>query len=205
MQYKDCYRHLKRVLKHKYWVFRYSLLAGIPLRGLFHDLSKFSLDEFLDSTYYYKTGIKSPIKEEREELGYSLIWLHHKGRNKHHFEYWVDNNSNGELVVLRMPFVYALEMLCDWLGAGRTYMGEAFSIRQQQERIDKDAGSLLIHPQTKLFIQLMYKELGKATNNKEIKEVFKKAEDIYSEAVKQTQGTYTLSPTTIKVVYVQSM
>ena len=31
---------------------------------------------------------------EREDTGVSTAWLHHKGRNKHHYEHWVDYSIN---------------------------------------------------------------------------------------------------------------
>ncbi len=100
---KRWFGHLKTVLLHKYWVFRYALAAGIPFRGLLHDLSKFSPTEFGQSVRYY-TGSRSPIHYAREANSFSTAWLHHRGRNRHHFEYWVDNTADGALMTLPMPF-----------------------------------------------------------------------------------------------------
>lgn len=180
----DFFKHFKTVCKHKYWVFRYSLLAGIPIRGLVHDLSKFSPTEFLTSVEYY-TGKQSPVNVERNLKQYSTIWLHHRGRNPHHFEYWVDKRSVGKnfsLVVVPMPFKYALEMICDWLGAGRAYLGKDFSMAKQVEFFDTATFSPFIHPQTKEFVRLMYEELLKAQDKQAEKEVFKMAEDLYARA-----------------------
>ena len=83
--------HLKTITRHRHAVFIHCCKAGIPIRGLLHDLSKYSPDEFISGAKYYK-GTRSPNEEERAIYGYSKAWLHHKGRNKHHFEYWSDIN-----------------------------------------------------------------------------------------------------------------
>ena len=58
---------------------------GLYKQGLTHDLSKYSPTEFLVGYKYYQ-GNRSPNNAEREETGVSKAWLHHKGRNRHHFE-----------------------------------------------------------------------------------------------------------------------
>ena len=82
-------KHFITITKHKYEVFKLCCKAGIPFQGLIHDNSKYSFTEFFISAKFY-TGINSPIMRERKKYGYSKAWIHHKGRNKHHFEYWLD-------------------------------------------------------------------------------------------------------------------
>ena len=82
-------RHFITITKHRHRVIINCFKAGIGFQGLFHDLSKYSLTEFIPGAKYYM-GIKSPNETERNECGYSSAWLHQKGRNKHHFEYWTD-------------------------------------------------------------------------------------------------------------------
>ena len=118
MKYKF-WKHLKLILLHKHYVFLASVEAGIPFRGLVHDLSKFSFIEFFNSVKYY-TGDRSPIDNEKDEKGYSYIWLHHRGRNPHHWEYWIDNLSSGG-IALKIPLKYVIEMICDWIGSGKAY------------------------------------------------------------------------------------
>lgn len=112
-------KHFKLVMIHKHFVFLASVEVGIPLRGLFHDMSKFSPIEFFNSAKYY-TGNRSPIDNEKDDKGYSYAWLHHRGRNPHHWEYWIDNLSSGG-VALKIPIKYVKEMICDWIGAGKAY------------------------------------------------------------------------------------
>ena len=125
------FKHLKKVCIHKYWVFRYCLKAGIPIQGLLHDLSKFSLTEFFESVKYYQ-GKSSPIDACKKAKGYSAAWMHHKGRNKHHYEYWQDNFDNGG-IALEMPLKYKKEMICDYMGAGRSYYGKEFTLKKEYE------------------------------------------------------------------------
>lgn len=121
MKIKSFFGHLKTVLKHKWIVFKLSIKAGIPIRGLLHDISKFSYVEFSESMKYYQGGKRSPLGKAREELGYSKAWLHHKGRNKHHFEYWYDTEMKEPPI---MPFKYTLEMVCDKIAASIVYEGK---------------------------------------------------------------------------------
>ena len=81
--------HLSTVLNHRHMVMKHCFKAGIFFRGITHDLSKFSPTEFIQGVKYYQ-GNRSPNEKERETEGYSKAWIHHKGRNKHHFEYWTD-------------------------------------------------------------------------------------------------------------------
>ena len=125
--------HLKTVTKHKYWVWYYMNKCGLKWgwRGLWHDMSKFSPTEFWESVKYY-SGTRSPIDACKEEKGVSMAWMHHKGRNPHHYEYWMDNfDKGGE--PKEMPWRYKVEMICDYLAAGRAYMGKNFSYKAEYE------------------------------------------------------------------------
>jgi hypothetical protein len=174
--------HLKTVLTHKYWVFRYTLIAGIPWRGLVHDLSKFSPVEWRESVRYY-AGSRSPVHYARAANRFSNAWLHHRGRNRHHFEYWVDNTANGGLIAVPMPFLDALELICDRLGAARAYKKRAFSMAEQLFLFNRDiAPSPLVHPQTKLFIRFMFEALAAAPNRRAVRAVIRSARKLYDKA-----------------------
>ena len=129
---KNALGHLKTVLIHKYWVFRYAKQLGIPYQGLLHDLSKFSWIEFSESAKFYQGGKSSPINAAKEAQGYSLAWQHHKGRNPHHYEYWTDKYDVGT-IALKMPFKYVVEMIVDYLGAGKVYQGKAFTLKGEYD------------------------------------------------------------------------
>lgn len=145
------FKHLKTILKHKYWVGKYCFKLGIPIRGILHDMSKFSPVEFWESAKYYQ-GTSSPIDACKKANGYSKAWMHHKGRNPHHYEYWQDNFDKGGTPLL-MPFEDSLEMLCDYLGAGRAYMGKNFTYQAEyQWWLKKTENPLAMHPVNQRFI-----------------------------------------------------
>lgn len=116
-------KHLKTVLIHKWYVFKECVSCGIIWQGIIHDLSKFSFTEFISSAKYFQ-GNRSPIDAEKEAIGYSNAWLHHKGHNKHHWEYWIDFDDKGNIITNKIPYNYAVEMICDWIGAGIAYNKE---------------------------------------------------------------------------------
>ena len=148
------FKHLHKVNKHRFWVFYYCCKAGIPFRGLVHDLSKYSPIEFFESVKYYNGKI-SPIDVCKKKNGFSMAWLHHKGRNKHHYEYWQDNfDKGGE--ALEMPDKYAVEMLCDYLAAGKAYMGKKFTYRAELEWWEnKTKNPIAMHFRQKRFIGII--------------------------------------------------
>ena len=132
---RKIFGHLGTVLKHKRWVFYYAKLLGIPWRGFKHDMSKFSPVEFWESVRYWD-GKSSPIPKCKADRGYSLAWQHHKGRNPHHYEYWVDNLDNGG-VAIKMPWEDLLELIADYCGAGRAYLGDKFTMQGEYEWFKK--------------------------------------------------------------------
>ena len=105
--------HFRTITHHKRLVMQGCFRVGLYWQGLTHDLSKYSPTEFLNGARYYQ-GTRSPNAAEREDKGYSEAWMHHKGRNRHHYEYWTDNYDKGTTAI-QMPFKYALEMLCDYI------------------------------------------------------------------------------------------
>lgn len=123
---KAAIKHFITVCRHKWYVFKECAACGLVWQGLVHDLSKFSPAEFLPAARYFQ-GDRSPIEAEKEELGYSNSWLHHKGRNKHHWEYWCDYYDNGEVFPHEMPYRYVVEMICDHVGAGKAYAKEKWT------------------------------------------------------------------------------
>lgn len=114
------WRHFKTVVKHRWVVFKECAACGILWQGLTHDLSKFGATEFVASAKYFQ-GNRSPIDAEKEAVGYSTAWLHHKGHNKHHWEYWTDFDKDGTVIANLIPAKYVVEMVCDWVGAGKVY------------------------------------------------------------------------------------
>jgi hypothetical protein len=175
---KNIVKHIKTVAKHRWIVFKLCCRVGIPWRGLVHDLSKFSPTEFWESTKYY-VGIHSPIPEARKDKGYSQCWLHHKGVNKHHIEYWVDFDT--KQVALVMPYKYAVEMVCDNLSAGIVYNGKKWTQSTQYDYWIKNRKreKIIINPKvdnflTQVFLQIKENGIDKTLTKKNMKELYKK-------------------------------
>ena len=144
--------HIKRILIHKYWVLYYCYKFGIVWRGIKHDLSKFHPIEFFESIKYYSKD-SSPIPRCKADKGYSLAWQHHKGHNDHHYEYWVDNLDSGGTPI-EMPENCVLEMVADWMAAGKAYKGREFSVEDELIWFDDfKKHSPKIHENTILFIE----------------------------------------------------
>lgn len=131
MKFQNVKGHLHTVIKHKIYVAKYCFIAGLYWEGITHDLSKFSPAEFIESVKYYQ-GTTSPINACKADKGYSNAWLHHKGRNKHHYEFWQDDFDKGTKHLI-MPFKYSLAMICDYLGAANAYNGDKFTLQDELE------------------------------------------------------------------------
>ena len=124
------WKHFKTITYHKYLVAKGCFGIGLYKQGLLHDLSKYSPAEFWVGVKYFQ-GDRSPNNAEREDIGYSSAWLHHKGRNKHHYEYWIDYNSRAKaediMIPVPMPKKYIAEMVMDRIAASKVYMGKSYT------------------------------------------------------------------------------
>ena len=143
--------HLKTITKHKIAVTKLCFRCGLYKQGLLHDLSKYSWVEFSAGARYYQ-GNRSPIDREKEVKGYSLGWLHHKGRNKHHWEYWLDNAADG-IQPLEMSLNYVIEMYCDRTAASKIYMKDAYHDGSAYEYFMRGYHHVLMHPNTKALLE----------------------------------------------------
>lgn len=145
--------HFKTITNHKIKVTLLCFKMGLVQQGLLHDLSKYSWIEFSSGARYYQ-GFRSPIDAEKEELGYSLGWLHHKGRNKHHWEYWTDKNSNG-IYPIEVPFNYLQEMVCDRIAASMIYKGQDYTSNTPYDYFMNGTDHLYMHPNSSKTLERM--------------------------------------------------
>lgn len=156
-------KHFLTVTKHKRLVFLNAIKAGIPLRGLLHDLSKYSPSEFLVGAKYF-LGTRSPNDMERKTYGYSKAWMHHKGRNKHHFEYWTDYEPGTKILKpVKMPLIYVKEMFCDRVAASKIYSKEKYTDSSPLDYFLKGKDHRTIHPETSELLEkllIMLKDKG---------------------------------------------
>lgn len=156
--------HLKTISHHKKLVMQNCFRVGLYWQGLTHDLSKYSPSEFLQGARYFQ-GDRSPNDAERKDKGYSAAWLHHKGRNKHHLEYWIDYTAEGDhhMAGLRMPEKYVVEMVCDRIAASKTYRKELYMDSDPYDYYLHSRQAYMMHPESEKLLEellLMLKNEG---------------------------------------------
>lgn len=167
------WQHFKTITHHKLLVMQGCFRVGLIKQGLLHDLSKYSPAEFLTGIRYYQ-GTRSPNAAEREIKGYSEAWMHHKGRNKHHYEYWSDLNiKTGKYEHFPMPRRYFTEMIMDRRAACMTYQGKNYTSASALEYYLGSKERLLMHPQTQReleYVLTMLRDEGEEKTFRYLKE-----------------------------------
>lgn len=155
MKFKNIFLHTALVIRHRHKVFIHAVKCGIPFRGLVHDLSKFSPSEFFESVKFYQ-GNRSPIGVARRQMGVSKAWLHHKGRNKHHVEYWYDSECS---IPPMMPYKYAVECVCDKISATKTYAKKSYNDSLPLVHWERYGCKAPCNPKTYAFIEKVFVDL----------------------------------------------
>ena len=156
--WKRFFLHLHTVDTHRYEVMKNCFKCGLYSQGLSHDLSKYSPEEFLVSVKYFQ-GDRSPYMYEKEKYGFSYGWLHHKGRNRHHWEYWYDM-IKGEWVPLEMPLPFFIEMVCDRVAACRIYQKENYTQRSALEYFYNRNDRFYMHEKTAAKLEAVLKDIA---------------------------------------------
>lgn len=160
MQLQNIFRHFRTITRHRHAVMRHCAKAGIFWQGTRHDLSKYSPTEFWAGVRYYQ-GTRSPNEQERQEKGYSSAWMHHKGRNRHHFEYWTDYSTiTRRMEPVKMPLRWVAEMFCDRVAASKIYNGAAYKDSDSLQYFLKAKGTRVIHPETSDFLERLLRMLA---------------------------------------------
>lgn len=161
------WQHFKTITHHKLLVMQGCFKIGLYRQGLLHDLSKYSPGEFWVGVKYYQ-GNRSPNNAEREAIGYSSAWLHHKGRNKHHYEYWIDYSTKeiaGGMAPAPMPEKYIAEMMMDRIAACKIYNGSRYTQKDPLNYYLQGKEVAPLHPKTKALLEkllTMLAEKGEA-------------------------------------------
>ncbi len=172
------WQHFKTITHHRHLVRKGCFAVGLYWQGLTHDLSKYSWTEFSVGAKYFQ-GDKSPNNAEREATGVSMAWLHHKGRNKHHFEYWIDYGLEHDhaMTGMEMPVKYVVEMYCDRVAACKTYQKEAYTDESALNYYNRGKAKYMMHKNTARLLEDMLNHLAKygeeATNDYIRKEILK--------------------------------
>ncbi len=171
-------KHFLTITKHRNAVMRHCFKAGIPIRGLLHDLSKYSPSEFFAGVKYFQ-GTRSPNERERELFGYSKAWMHHKGRNRHHFEYWNDVNPKSKRYEpVKMPIKYLKEMFCDRVAASKIYQGKNYVDSHPLDYFKRGRAADYMHKDTANMLEkwlIMLKEEGEKATFEQIKSEAKRS------------------------------
>ena len=157
------FQHFKTITYHKWLVMKGCFSIGLYKQGICHDLSKYSPSEFWVGARFYQ-GNRSPNNAEREEKGYSSSWLHHKGRNKHHFEYWIDyglKDIEGAMAPAPMPVKYILEMIMDRIAASKVYAKDNYTQHNPLEYYKLGKDHVPLHDKTKKTLELLLLILDK--------------------------------------------
>ena len=159
----QCWNHFKTITKHKLLVMQGCFKIGLYWQGITHDLSKYTPTEFRNGVKYFQ-GNRSPNAAEREDKGYSEAWMHHKGRNRHHYEYWQDVNlASGVYEPVPMPRKYLAEMVMDRRAASMIYMGKNYTDASAYGYFIRSDERNWMHPQTKQeldFLLTMLRDAG---------------------------------------------
>ena len=177
MQYKikNFLGHFKTITNHKLLVMKYCFKVGLYKQGILHDLSKYTWVEFSAGIKYYKGNV-SPNGIQKLEEGYSTAWLHHKGRNKHHFEYWIDYGIRAEegLKGMKMPKNYVVEMFIDRMCASKNYLKEKYTDSSPLEYYNARKEFYVIHKSSRELLECLLNKLavdGEEDTLKYIKEI----------------------------------
>ena len=168
---KKALGHACVITKHKMEVAKLCLRIGLVKQALTHDLSKYTPEEFMAGVRYFQ-GTRSPNALQREIDGHSAAWLHHKGRNKHHLEYWLDlsDDPGVRLCAAPMPACYVVEMFCDRVAASKTYKGSAYTTADPLNYYLQSKDVLIIHPHTRAELEKLLVTLADKGENEAVLE-----------------------------------
>lgn len=164
---QNAMEHFKTITYHKVLVMKGCFALGLYDQGIMHDLSKYSPSEFLVGMKYYQ-GTRSPNNAEREEQGYSNAWMHHKGRNRHHYEYWFDYSAkqHGKIVPVEMPVKYVAEMFVDRIAACKVYNGKTYRDSDPLAYYEHGNTAQFLHPNTAKLLKRLLTMLAECGEEK---------------------------------------
>lgn len=156
------WKHFCTITHHKILVAKGCFAVGLYWQGIMHDMSKYSFTEFRVGAKYFQ-GTRSPNNAEKEDIGYSTSWLHHKGRNKHHLEYWLDYGlaPDKQIKGMRMPEKYVVEMFMDRIAACKVYMRDDYTDGSPLAYYERGKSITLLHPETRELLERMLHMLEK--------------------------------------------
>lgn len=147
-------RYLSYIARHKWFVFRAGLKTGAPLLALIiHDWSKLTPAEWGPYARYFDPTVR---RNDWVRFSFDKAWLHHQHHNPHHWQHWILREDNGKVKTLPMPRRYMLEMVADWMGAGRAITGRW----EVAEWYAKNRDTIQLAPSTRQAVEDLIEEVG---------------------------------------------
>lgn len=183
-------KHLKVIRNHRKFVRKACWKMGLFWQGLTHDLSKYSLKEL--GIYKFYNGKRSPHQEARETIGYSPSWIYHFHRNKHHYQFWLEDDEDGTWKAIKIPYKYIIESFCDFVGAGKVYnktQQKAWTVAEPQIYWDRCCeGKRIMHSDSVYLFKKLLWNMHEAESEKAFYKWYKSTKDYlkknYEEGVK---------------------
>jgi hypothetical protein len=156
-------KYLRYVLRHRWFVMVECFKVSLYWRGISHDLSKFRPSEFIPyARFFYGSS-----KPKRDTTGYykptdtgdnkfDFAWLLHQKVNDHHWQWWILPEDEGGIKILPMTDDAVIEMVCDWVGAGKAqgYLSPKEAPMQECQRwYEKNKAKMQLHPSTRKTVE----------------------------------------------------
>lgn len=145
---KAHWKYFNYVLRHKWFVFRASMLLGVPLwRAIIHDWHKLLPSEWAPyvQTFYSPDG----SNRYSETPAFARAWRLHQIRGRHHWQHWLLSWDRGETIALEMDEHFEREMVADWFGAGRAITGKWGA----EQWYAKNKSVIQLHPETRKRVE----------------------------------------------------
>ena len=148
----------KYLVRHKWFVLQECWKRGLYWQGVVHDMSKFLPSEFPQyARFFYGKDSKQESRASRYQninhahRYFQRAWQRHLMRNGHHWQNWISIQDVGLTVILEMPQRYVVEMVCDWIGAGRAqgYYVPKEPMREVGNWYHKNKDKTVLHPETR--------------------------------------------------------
>jgi len=156
------FKYLIYILRHKFYTGIECFKFGLFWRGIIHDWSKFMPAEW----FPYVEHFYGPKPIQCDETGYyhavgiddifDRAWLHHIHYNAHHWQHWMLIQDDDEDKILEMPNDIAIEMICDWRGAGIA-QGTPNTMAWYEKHKDK----MKLHPKTRILAEDLLRSKSK--------------------------------------------
>ena len=99
----------------------------------------------LSKSYGYEVKTKSLI------TAFDYAWNSHQKGNKHHWQYWILRMDDGSEKILEMPRKYVIEMVCDWIGAGKAR--GATDPQEVSKWYEKNKHNIKLHKKTRKLVE----------------------------------------------------